>query len=95
MGPSKSSRNSSCIKVVAGRGQEARMPIRCYQTLRSAASVALFENYRKVVTLECFIERATTGHLRAAYRPSMPNPASKKLARHLIHGHACDVSGPA
>ena len=38
MGPSKSSRHLSCIKVVARRGQGARMPIRCCQTLRSAAS---------------------------------------------------------
>ncbi len=31
---------------------------------------------RKVVTLERFIEHATSGHLGAAYWPSMLNPAS-------------------
>ncbi len=36
----------------------------------------LFEICRKVVTLECFIERTTPGRLRAAYRLSMLNPAS-------------------
>ncbi len=36
----------------------------------------LFEISRKIVNLECFIERTTPGRLRAAYRPSMLNPAS-------------------
>ena len=36
----------------------------------------LSEICRKVVTLECFIERTTPGHLRTAYWPSMLNPAS-------------------
>ncbi len=45
-GRRKNSRHLSCIKVVAGRGQGARMPIRCCQALRSAASLL---HYLKLV----------------------------------------------
>ena len=65
-----------------------------YPTVRSDGAL-LTKIGRKVVTLECFLERTTPGHLWATSRPSMLNPASKKLARHPIQGHACDMTGPA
>ncbi len=45
-------------------------------TICGKCAAPLSEIGRNVVTLECFVERTTPGYLRAAYRPSMLNPAS-------------------
>ncbi len=60
----------------------------------SGKCAPLSEIGRKVITLECLIERTTPGHLWSTYRPSKLNLASKKLSRHPIQGHACAVIGP-
>ena len=59
----------------AGRGGPNADPLLLNPTICGKCA-PLSEICRKVVTLECFIERTTPGHLRAAYRPSVLNLAS-------------------
>ena len=76
-GRRKARANLSCIKVVAGRGKGGPNadPLLPNPTIYGKCAL-LSEICRNVLSLECFIERTTPGHLRAAYRPSMLNPAS-------------------
>ncbi len=75
MGVSKSSRQLSCIKVVAERGQGGRTPILQDPTICGKCAPLSYIG-QEVTTLECFIERMTQGRLLAAYRPGTLNPAS-------------------
>ncbi len=76
------------------RGSEPQCTAAIYYDPRSMHPTAQSRS-EKCIAPDCFIERATPGHLWATYLPSMLNPANNIPVRHPIQGHACGVTGPA